>query len=273
MLPARPDGWAAIACTPGTGPFRGLGQALGPALASDPEALSGTGRVRGSGHGLRLLRRWRATHAEALVIVDQFEELFTLNRPDVQAQFASLVGCLVDEADVHVVLSMRDDFLMRCHDHAALAPVFNEITPLGALTPANLARALVEPAKKRGYRFEDDTLVDEMVEAVADARAALPLLAFAVSRLWERRDRETKRLTRAAYERHRRRRGRPGAACRGHAGSLGSRQDLVREVFRNLVTAQGTRAVIDQDELLSAFPDRGRGRSPPRACRCAPATS
>ena len=36
-------------------------------------------------------------------------------------------------------------------------------------------------------------------------------------------------------------------------------QDLVRELFRNLVTAQGTRAVIDRDELLSAIPDRQAG--------------
>ena len=36
VIPARPDGWAAVACTPGTAPLRGLGQALGPALAGDP---------------------------------------------------------------------------------------------------------------------------------------------------------------------------------------------------------------------------------------------
>ena len=61
-------------------------------------------------------------------------------------------------------------------------------------------RALVEPAKRRGYRFEDEGLVEEMVASVEGARGALPLLAFAVSRLWERRDRERKLLTRAAYE-------------------------------------------------------------------------
>jgi WD40 repeat protein len=32
---------------------------------------------------------------------------------------------------------------------------------------------------------------------------------------------------------------------------------VVREIFRNLVTAQGTRAVVDRDELLSAFPEKG----------------
>jgi hypothetical protein len=257
VIPARPEGWAAIACTPGTAPLRGLGHALGPTLAGDPEALSELAAFDDPATAVRLVRRWRSAHAEALVIIDQFEELFTLNPPDAQAPFASLLGRLIEEADVHVVVSVRDDFLMRCHDHAVLAPVFSDLTPLGSLTRANLARAVVDPARTRGYRFDDDSLVDAMVEAVADARAALPLLAFAVSRLWERRDRETKRLTRAAYEDI----GGVAGALAQHAEAtldrLGpSRQDVVREVVRNLVTAQGTRAVIDQDELLSAFPDR-----------------
>ena len=33
-------------------------------------------------------------------------------------------------------------------------------------------------------------------------------------------------------------------------------EPIVREIFRNLTTAQGTRAVLDREELLSAFPDR-----------------
>ena len=47
-------------------------------------------------------------------IVDQFEELFTLNPPEVQERFAELLGRLALEADVHVLLSMRDDFLFYC---------------------------------------------------------------------------------------------------------------------------------------------------------------
>ena len=31
---------------------------------------------------------------------------------------------------MHVLLSLRDDFLMRCQEHEPLAPVFAELTPL-----------------------------------------------------------------------------------------------------------------------------------------------
>ncbi len=39
VVAARPEGWAALVCTPGGYPFRALGQALGPELAGDTEAL------------------------------------------------------------------------------------------------------------------------------------------------------------------------------------------------------------------------------------------
>ena len=45
-----------------------------------------------------------------------------------------------------------------------LRPVFHDLTPLTPPSADALRRALVEPAKKGGYRFEDDALVEEMVE-------------------------------------------------------------------------------------------------------------
>ena len=257
VLPARPEGWAAIVCTPGTSPLRALGQALAPELTTDLDALRQLVSFDDPDVAFTVLRRWRQAHGDALVVFDQFEELFTLNPSETQAQVATLVGRIATEADIHVVLSVRDDFLMRCHDHAPLAGVFSDLTPLGALTRASLRRAVVEPARKRGYRFEDEPLVDEMVDCVEGARAALPLLAFAVARLWELRDPEQKLLTREAYQSI----GGVAGALAQHAEATLDRigamqQDLVRELFRNLVTAHGTRAVIDRDELLSAFRER-----------------
>jgi WD40 repeat protein/predicted Ser/Thr protein kinase len=257
VVASRPEGWAAIAATPGVAPLRGLGQALGPQLANDPEALRKLAAFEDPETAFDLLSRWRRFHEEALVVVDQFEELFTLNPPEAQARFASLLGRLASEADVHVLLSLRDDFLMRCHAHEPLASVFKELTPLGPMTAEGLRRALVEPASSRGYRFEDEALIDEMVGAVEGARGALPLLAFAVSRLWEKRNVEEKLLTRAAYMEI----GGVAGALARHAEETLERigfdqETTVREVFSNLTTAQGTRAALDREELLSALPDR-----------------
>ncbi len=257
VVPSRPDDWAVLVCTPGIAPMRSLGQALKAALASGPDAVAQLAAFEDAGVVLDLVQRWRGRHGEALLIVDQFEEVFTLNPPAMQARVASVLGRLVADADIHLVLSMRDDFLIRCCEHPALAPVLSQLIALLPLGHDGLRRALVEPAAVHGYRFEPEALVDEMVTAVEDARSALPLLAFAVARLWERRDRERSCLTRASY-----------LEIGGVTGALvqraeeaferlgADREPVVRELFRNLVTAHGTRAVIDREELLSVVPDR-----------------
>jgi WD40 repeat protein len=257
VVASRPEGWAAVVTTPGSSPLLMLGQALAPELQGDVEALRRLVRFEDPDVVFGVLGRWRRGHAQALLVVDQLEELFTLCSPEVQARFATLLGRLAGEGGIHVLLAMRDDFLMRCGEHEALVPVFMELTPLLPMGRDALRRALVEPARREAYRFEDDALVEEMTDAVEGERAALPLLAFAVARLWEKRDRERKVLTRAAH-----------GEIGGVAGALAQhaeatmdrigpeRQATVREVFRNLVTAQGTRAPMDREELLSAFTDR-----------------
>jgi WD40 repeat protein/DNA-binding winged helix-turn-helix (wHTH) protein len=269
VIPRPPPGWDAAYLTPGASPAAALARALTPALASDPNALAElvqgamelVVQTGGDERVVSAVSRWRQRTGEALLVIDQFEELYTLNSEETQLRFAALLGRLTEEAGVHVLLSIRDDFLFRCHAFPALAPVFRDLTPLGPPSADALRRALVEPAARLGVCFEDASLVDEMVTAVEKERGALPLLAFAVSRLWEERDRERKLLTRAAYVRIR---GVQGALAE-HAEAMlrevgPERERLVREVFRNLVTAEGTRAAREREELLSVFaasrPDR-----------------
>jgi WD40 repeat protein len=254
LLAALPRSWAAVVATPGHRPFESLARELVPAFSGDTEAMQELLRFGESDTAVELVTRWRRRHEHALVVVDQFEELFTLSPPETQARFAELLGRLVLEADVHVLLAMRDDFLLRCQVHSSLAPAFSDLTPLGALSEGGLRRALVQPALACGYRFEDESLVEEMVGEVSRERGALPLLAFAASRLWDKRDRERGLLTREAYEEI----GGVAGALAQHAEAtlerIGPhRAPLVRELFRNLVTSQGTRAARERRELLSVF--------------------
>jgi WD40 repeat protein len=254
LLPSKPEGWGHVICTPGSAPVLSLSRNLARELAGDPEAVDLLLRFDDPETAIEAVSRWRRRHDQALVIVDQFEELFTLNPPEVQSRYADLLGRLALEADAHVLLSMRDDFLFRCHVHEGLRPILSELTLLGPPTGAALRRAVVQPALKCGYRFEDEGLVEEMAAEVSEERGALPLVAFAAARLWERRDREQGLLTREAYEAI----GGVGGALAQHAEAtleqIGSeRIPIAREIFRNLVTAQGTRAARDREELLSVF--------------------
>lgn len=92
--------------------------------------------------------------------VDQLEELFTQNGEETQRRCAELLGRLPLEADVHVVVGLRDDFLLACNRFDALAPIFTERTPLHALPYEELLaklrsltnlRVVADSASPTGY--------------------------------------------------------------------------------------------------------------------------
>ena len=185
-----PPGWRVVVFTPGEAPALSLARALAPDHAGDPAAMARLLGFSDADTALAVVSRWRGLFDEAVLVVDQFEELFTLNPPEVQASFIDLLRRLVDAADVHLVLAMRDDYLYRCQQYEQIAPIFEELTPLPPPKPEGLRRALKEPAARRLYRFESELLVDRMIAEVEGERGALPLMAFAVHQLWEERDRD-----------------------------------------------------------------------------------
>jgi WD40 repeat protein/DNA-binding winged helix-turn-helix (wHTH) protein len=256
VIARTPAGWRAVVCHPGESPAIELARALAPDLAGNVGEVQELLGFQDADAALAAVSRWRTHWDEALVVVDQFEELFTLSAPRIQEEFVALLRRLVDAAGIHVVLVLRDDFLRHCHRFAELEPILQDLTLVGPPVGAALRRALTEPAARRQYRFESELLVDEMVAEVERERGALPLLAFAASRLWQLRDLKQRLLTREASERI----GGVGGALAQHAeatleGIGRERLPVVRELFRNLVTAQGTRAVREVDELLSVFPE------------------
>lgn len=259
LLRSAPPGWRIVVTTPGTRPFHNLARALTPELSCHPAVLDDLLRFDEPEVAVSLVSKWRQSHDQTLVILDQFEELFTQNPPETQSHVARILARFALEAQSHVLLSMRDDFLFRCSSQQTLTPLFSEPFPLGPLSGPALRRALTQPALKCGYRFEDDGLVDDIISALDGERGALPLMAFAVSQLWERRDRKNGLLTRQAYEEIG---GVAGALSRHAEATLDrigkERMRFVRELLRNLITAQDTRISRDRDELLSVFPEEER---------------
>ncbi len=104
---------------PGEAPTLSLARALAPDHAGDPAAMARLLGFNDSDTALAVVSRWRGQFEEAVLVVDQFEELFTLNPPEAQASFIELLRRLVDAADVHLVLAMRDDYLYRCQEFTA----------------------------------------------------------------------------------------------------------------------------------------------------------
>ena len=143
-----------------------------------------------------------ALHATpAVLIIDQFEELFTLcgSLDDRKAFLANLTELSSAAGPRHtVILTMRSDF----ESSLALLDEFQELVKDNQVrvtppTRADLRDAIEKPAALRGLLF-DEGVVDDLVDDIVGDVAALPLLQFTLLQLWDKRDRN--RVTRRAYD-------------------------------------------------------------------------
>lgn len=136
-----------------------------------------------------------------VIVVDQFEELFTLTATDRERnQFASYLLQRLEDAAPRLILlvTMRSDY----ETHLAKVPRLQELFEKGdlratPLTAAELREAVEKPAERIGLKFEAG-VVDTLVADVLGEPAALPLLQFTLLRLWQERDHN--RITLAAYK-------------------------------------------------------------------------
>jgi hypothetical protein len=138
-----------------------------------------------------------------ILYIDQFEELFTLTSDEAERrQFIDLLTTAVTnpEGVLYALISMRADFYDRTAAYREFGALLEShhtlITPMGL---ADLYDVVQKPAALPdvGLAF-DDGLVTEMVFAVREEAAALPLLQFTLDQLFEHR--EGNCLTSAAYK-------------------------------------------------------------------------
>ncbi|MEU1706323.1 WD40 repeat domain-containing protein [Streptomyces sp. NPDC005706] len=153
-----------------------------------------------------------AGQPRAVIIVDQFEETFTLC-PDEAARRAFVrllhAACapppdLPGPAPVLVVLGIRADFYEQCLGHPELADALqHRHMVLGPLTTAELREAVTGPAKAVGLELEPGLAELIVREVSADGprgahdAGVLPLLSHALLATWQRR--KAGRLTLAGY--------------------------------------------------------------------------
>ena len=128
--------------------------------------------------------------SELVLVVDQFEELFTLVQDESKrAQFLDLLSAAVLEPNsrVRVVIALRADF----YDRPLVYPVFGELVrncqeTVLPLSAEELERAILRPAEQAGVTFEPG-LVARIIEDVFYQPGALPMLQYALTELFEQR--------------------------------------------------------------------------------------
>ncbi|MBD2078710.1 pentapeptide repeat-containing protein [Leptolyngbya sp. FACHB-17] len=123
-----------------------------------------------------------------LLVVDQFEEIFTLCRnPAEQAKFIDLLLNLPESGRIKAVITMRADFFEACLAYPALTQAIqtNQVL-LSRMAEAELEAAIVNPAKIQGMSLQPK-LLTKILQDVEAEENCLPLLEFALQQLWEQR--------------------------------------------------------------------------------------
>jgi energy-coupling factor transporter ATP-binding protein EcfA2 len=180
----------------------------------DPfEQLSAAGLV-GASDGLDdAVGAWLEQHRQygrLVLFLDQFEELLVTCSGPVCQDFVEQLTKLLDSPwKVTIILTMQDVHYSR---FARQAPDLVQgwlpggLAQLRDLDQSELTAIVQEPAQKVGLRFEEgliEDIVDDAMEAASveggdtTRSTVLPLLEFALTQLWARRQEGT--LTRKAY--------------------------------------------------------------------------
>ncbi|MHC5714072.1 MAG: nSTAND1 domain-containing NTPase [Nostoc sp.] len=138
-----------------------------------------------------------------LLVVDQFEEVFTGGASQQEKQrFIDLLTQVVEITDsrLAVVITMRADFLEPCLQYPSLTQLIQiQAVYMPPLTGVDLKDTIAEPAKLQGHSVEEG-LILKIFEDVKQEPGFLPLLEFALTKLWEKRDRNQHQLTLEEYE-------------------------------------------------------------------------
>ena len=131
-----------------------------------------------------------------LILVDQFEEVFTLCHDEVEriAFIEKLLRSAQDQSKkITVVSALRADFYSHCAQYPLLRQaVAAEQEYIGQMSSEELRRAIEQPAKRGGWEFEPG-LVDILLNDIGSEGTsepepgALPLLSHALLATWERR--------------------------------------------------------------------------------------
>jgi WD40 repeat protein/DNA-binding XRE family transcriptional regulator len=233
------DKWFIVDMLPGAHPWEELEAALLRVAVNPPQSLLAQLRedVRGL---LRAVRRILPADeaTELLLVLDQFEEVFTLVEDEAErAGFLdSLVTAALDpRSRLRLVITMRADFIHRALEYMDFGELLRGraefVLPL---TPDELELAIARPAERVGLALEPG-LVNSIVHDVGEQPGTLPLLQYALTELFERR--EGRLLSLAAYQASG---GVSGALARRaeelYAGLDPAGQEAARQLFLRLVT-------------------------------------
>jgi WD40 repeat protein/energy-coupling factor transporter ATP-binding protein EcfA2 len=197
------DQWRIQLITPTEQPLKSLAAAFvnpnHPAIERAEQLRRAETFLREGGTGLAQLVRASVMSTEPgqnshlLLIIDQFEEVFTLCQ-GIQAErdrhlfFNCLLSGLKEVSDCfHLVIVLRADFFGKCSLYNGLAEqIERNLITVTPLTYEQIKASVVKPAEKVGLVCEPNLVYNILLDIVG-APGELPLLQYTLLELWQRR--------------------------------------------------------------------------------------
>lgn len=257
VLPAMADGglggwpseWRSVIASPGVDPRGAIAAALAPIV---PDAA----KLRPQAVLEALVERVHVERRGLVLLVDQLEEIVTLGRGESQQWAVDLIARIGEQPlpGVRVLVASRRDLLDGILAQDLLGRTMLRGTLLVApMSDATWGEVLDAALESYGYAFEDAALRDELLAQLGGTAAGMPLVQFALTQLWQERDRGKKLVTRlglaaiggiaGALERH------AEATFARLLGASVTAEHTAREVLLALTTPQGTRATVAFEAL------------------------
>jgi formylglycine-generating enzyme required for sulfatase activity/energy-coupling factor transporter ATP-binding protein EcfA2 len=246
LMPHLEDqGWQILEpIKPGLKPLNKLEEVLRKHCFADREDLLDQAINDQTSAGLPLLLE-KFPPGRHLLVVDQFEELFTVSQAEQRDRFIHLITQVLDFPDspLAVVTTMRADFLQPCLNYELLSKAIEKDAKLlSPLKDQDLIDAIREPARRQGYEVTDELLY-QILKDIKDEPGFLPLLEFALTQLWSKRDEAKHQLTLDSYE-----------AIGGIVGALNNHADQVYQ-FKDFesATPKEERSPLEQGLIKRIF--------------------
>jgi formylglycine-generating enzyme required for sulfatase activity len=181
--------WSGLRFTPGEindNPFDALAAKLAPLVGRTPRQVSAELLAEPSVILMLLTDALtnRPDWAEALLFIDQFEELYTLCAAHHRVPFIALLAQIAESTRARAVLTLRADFYARAVEDATLSALLESGTfPLSVPGAVALYEMIIRPAERAGLVFEEGLAAHILDETGADP-GALALLAYALDQLY-----------------------------------------------------------------------------------------
>ncbi|MEG8275805.1 nSTAND1 domain-containing NTPase [Streptomyces sp. AHA2] len=193
LVPRLRPAATVVVLTPGPRPLEECAVRLGGPAGVAPGGLYGELREDPENLG-RVVRQITARSAtgdgDVVLVVDQFEETFTLCRDDSERDrfVESLItAASAEKASCRVILGVRADFYAHCTRNALLVAAMRDAqVPVGPMSLDELRRAVTQPARRAGLTIEGALLATLTAQAHGQT-GVLPLLSHALLQTWRRR--------------------------------------------------------------------------------------